>query len=324
MYKTVVLKAIGKSYDESDIPDTFKVVFDLRDSEQNLKRRYFENMKGISSSGTIIFSFLGVVRDAFLVMKANEVLKHNKITRIMYDNPHYLVSKNMWALRRIFNSPKGRLGDNQVLQNLLQYIGAVKVTSDQDVFKHDAEYYGYQNMAYDWAKQLPKIKNIYQLSKWLYRKTITEFSEKSGRAYDFSLKEFTKKVFKALKLIGETYQDEKEWVIKGDTFIIPRKSKLVVLDEYEEIDMDSSEMEKIIDLVFMEEKSEQEVENIMMKQGMIPMVTSRYIKKATKMFLLEELERDYVTDVLPESKFKSVQEQFWSKRDEKIANVLVE
>jgi len=71
------------------------VVFDLENIIDQLKTGKIKGLKGISSSSDIQFDFLGVARDAMLQMDSTKLLELNNITRIMYDNPHYLVSKNL-------------------------------------------------------------------------------------------------------------------------------------------------------------------------------------------------------------------------------------
>ncbi len=84
-----------KSFRKSDIPKDFWVVFDLETMIDELKSGKIKGLKGISSSSEIQFQFLGVARDAMLQIDSTELLKINNITRIMYNNPHYLVSKNL-------------------------------------------------------------------------------------------------------------------------------------------------------------------------------------------------------------------------------------
>jgi hypothetical protein len=63
--------------------------------KDQLKTRKVKGLKGISSSNTIQFEFLGVARDAMLQIPSKDLLKLNNVTRIMYDNPHYFVSNNL-------------------------------------------------------------------------------------------------------------------------------------------------------------------------------------------------------------------------------------
>jgi len=208
-----------------DIPKKFFVAFDFKDAYKGLKEGEFHGMSGISGSGNIKFNFLGVARDAMLVMDSKKVIDINNLTRIMYNNPHYLVSNDMDALKRIFSAKDNR----RVLENILQYIEKELKGSKHKQLSYDAGYYSLFNMGWDWAKVLPKIKNIKTLTKFLTRKINTDFSEKTGADYNIKEKEINELLWNALLKIGEVYSDESEWVIKNKTFKIPSNSKLFVL-----------------------------------------------------------------------------------------------
>jgi hypothetical protein len=57
----------------------------------------------------------------------------------------------------------------------------------------------------------------------------TIFSEKTGRKYDISLKDYQDLLYKVLIEIGKVYASESEWVVKGDVLNIPKNSFLYVL-----------------------------------------------------------------------------------------------
>ena len=216
---------LEKSFTMEDIPKKFFVAFDFKDAYKGLKEGEFHGMSGISGSGNIKFNFLGVARDAMLVMDSKKVIDINNLTRIMYNNPHYLVSNDMDALKRIFSAKDNR----RVLENILQYIEKELKGSKHKQLSYDAGYYSLFNMGWDWAKVLPKIKNIKTLTKFLTRKINTDFSEKTGADYNIKEKEINELLWNALLKIGEVYSDESEWVIKNKTFKIPSNSKLFVL-----------------------------------------------------------------------------------------------
>lgn len=229
------------SFTIEDIPKNFYIVFDTedRDTFRELKKHEFKDATGISGSNKIQFNFLGVARNAMLEMDSDDFMKVNNVTRIMYDNPHYLVSKNLWALRRLFNSPKDRW-KNQVFFNIFSYmIGIMKSEKKWSDFVYDAEYHGIVNIDNDWAKKKHKINNISDLAKVVKNYIDNVFVDKKIRkrefgrpnhpGYDISLKELQKILYKTLKKIGETYADETEWIIKGDSLKIPKGSNLYIL-----------------------------------------------------------------------------------------------
>ena len=62
---------------------------DTPERMQELENMELPGVKGISASKEIVLDFLGVARDALIVMPAQKVLEMNKITRFMYDGDQY-------------------------------------------------------------------------------------------------------------------------------------------------------------------------------------------------------------------------------------------
>lgn len=223
-----------KSYTSKDIPDYFYVVFDLRDSLDGLKKGQFKDMKGISSSNEIEFQFLGVARDAMLKMDSTELLNLNKITRINYEKPEFLVSKNLWALRRLYNASKTKWVD-QVFGNLFErLILHMKKNNVDKMLVYDMDYYGFRNVDWDWSKSIENklnIKTLKDLTKVVERYIRTIFIPKTRRTedYKFTTKEIYDSLYSALQEIGRIYSTEAEWVVKDTIFKIPKKSELIVL-----------------------------------------------------------------------------------------------
>lgn len=311
MYKQVILKAIGKSYDESDIPSTFKVVFDLLKSKKALKQGYFKNMQGISGSGTVIFRFLGRSNDAFLIMDSREVLKYNKLSKMMYDNPHYLVSKDFKALKRLIATNDRFF----VIKKILEEIPAnLPYSEAQDILEGGVR--SYSNKAGAWEKKMPKIKNLYQLSEWLRKKTNENLIPVGSHLAPFNKKDFAKAIYESVKSIGEIFTGEQEWVIKGNRFNIPTTSKLYVL--MPSIDLNSI---KKLDLLSAFERMGEEKfkEDLRTNLGL---AAESLIETTKKMVLIDEI--PYATKYLSRSKFEELKDQFFKQKDENLTNVLVE
>ena len=103
------------SFEEKDIPRTFRVVFEVNqyDDAKTIKViRQLSNMKlegltGISEKNDIGFHWLGVARDAMLIMDGKEVVEQNKLSRILYGNPNYFLSNKMAMAKRIFMKSSG-------------------------------------------------------------------------------------------------------------------------------------------------------------------------------------------------------------------------
>lgn len=219
-----------KSFTEKDLPKDFWVVFDIQRMLSELKTGKIKGLKGISSSNDIQFSFLGVARDAMLQIDAKQLLSLNKITRILYDNPHYLVSKNMWALRRMYST--GSQWINQVFGNLFGMIQEEMKGSKHKQLFYDMGYYGFRNVDYKWSKSVKlNIKNLKDLSVVIYKYIHTIFTDQTDIKYDITQKELNNILYKSLLNIGKIYSSENEWVIKSDVLNIPKKTIVHILTQ---------------------------------------------------------------------------------------------
>jgi hypothetical protein len=247
-----------KSYTQEDIPKTFRVVFEI--DEYNLSKMVknikqlssmkLEGMTGISDKHDIAFQWLGVARDAMLIMKGSEVVKLNKISRMLYGNPNYFLSNKMTMAKRLFNKSGGS-DDSNILQNILEYV--FKELGKMDAtLKHDIEYTAaYQSYAHYAFKKSVNINSTKDLVKWI-RKTGNELKadekKRDWSSYEkirivdtikeLSDSQIEKAIYDAFEQIGKIYSDEGEWIIKDKTLTVPKNSHLYVLmnkKEYKEM-----------------------------------------------------------------------------------------
>jgi len=220
---------IEASYGAEDIPKNFFIVFDLDTMKDNLAKYTVPGLKGISGNNEIEFLFLGVGRDAILIMNGQKVINENKLSRIMYNNPHYLVSNNLSALMRMWD--KRRICD--VYANLFDYMAhEIKLTPDKKWSKlyYGIERHGAINIARKWGKH--KVKNIYDLSKYIKSEIDNNFSKETGDDYsELTSKDYLFMIVKALTKISDIYGNEAEWLIKDKTFKIPKGSEIQLLIE---------------------------------------------------------------------------------------------
>jgi hypothetical protein len=216
------------SYTQSDIPKYFWVVFDLEAMKDELKTGKVKGLKGISSHHNIQFQFLGVARDAMLQIPSKDLLAVNNVTRIMYDNPHYLVSNNLWALKRIYDTNHSSWV-NHVFGNLFEQIQ--KNIKDDNYIRYDMGYYGFRNIDREWSNKISnkKINNIKQLAVVIKDYIDKIFSKKTGKEYNIKLNDLMNAITETLKNIGKVYSTENEWVVKDSVFTVPKTSILYVL-----------------------------------------------------------------------------------------------
>lgn len=233
---------IEKSFTEFDIPRTFRVVFDIN-SDPNRVCKELSDMKlkgltGISDRNDIAFHWLGVNRDAMLIMRGKDVVKLNNLTRFQYDNPHYFFSKGMWALKRLFQ--KGNSQDG-ALRNILEYLFKV---FEKHRMVGDIHYsVPYQTLAFRKDAKTVKIDSIKDFYKWFMKamKEEAEIDDKREWSRDFRslyyepLKDLSYSVMEKMMKevfqnhITRIYKSEGEWVVKDNVLRVPPNSYLYIL-----------------------------------------------------------------------------------------------
>lgn len=108
-------------------PKKFYVVIPFSDEYgkkemADLSNGVLDGVLGISEKHQIIMQWYGIVRDAILVMDADKLTKVNKLSRVQYDNPEYLVSNGMAALYRIFDKKRDSGGGRGLAGNLIDHM----------------------------------------------------------------------------------------------------------------------------------------------------------------------------------------------------------
>lgn len=222
-----------RSFFSEDIPEQFYVVTDIQYNVilDNVKKGILE-VTGISGSANIVLSFMGVARDLIITMDGQELVKLNRITRIMYDNPHYIVSNNLEALARMFESRKDDF--QHILRNVFDYMKMILKKSSDPVY--DNLFYTWDFGTppyYDFAEAFEKMNlEINNVSDFV--KTLMEASKKlnnyNGKQHfdQLSYKDLYEVVEGALLFAGKIYQDEKEWILKNKNLILPSDTKFII------------------------------------------------------------------------------------------------
>lgn len=235
---------IEASYTEADIPKFFWMVTSVdeysKDSMEQLATGELKGVKGISDTKEIVVQWLGVARNAVLVIPAKEFLELNNVSRVMYENPHYLVSKGMAALFRLFNrSPKNDYDWSGLMQTLVDYVKKAGMGSSTNNKNMDQVLYGidYGTLSSSWfaskfAKQRPSINTVKDLSRWI-RNVAVEIAMERGEHFAkyteaLSDADWMPLVVGALEAIGNVYKNEGEWLVKDEAMTVPKNSTLFV------------------------------------------------------------------------------------------------
>lgn len=234
----------AKSYSEADIPKKFWLVFRLpfgdvmderqaqreHDLLQQLERGRLKGVKGISATREIILNFMGVGRNALLVMDGPALVRQNKLSRLMYDNPHYLLSNNMAVIYRLFQqNPKDKWAGSQVIQNIGEYLK--RAAKEHAELRGIMEYYGSASRCgYYYEKNPKQINNLKDLTDFFYTALTTVHEEFHNNKLKEKLTkiDLNKYLVAALGTVAEVYGDEAEWIIKNDELVVPDNSHLII------------------------------------------------------------------------------------------------
>jgi hypothetical protein len=236
---------IERSYGPGDVPGVFWLVTDIDDINEDqvkqLATGVLKGVKGISGDREIVRQFLGVARNAMLVMPGKDVVKLNKVTRVLYEKPEYLVSNNLAALYRIWQKdPESGLGRDGLMMNFMDYFRAFLMkepaASPLGNIGHAINFGHLRRMKYAqmFRGQNPRINTVKDLAVWVRNASIELAQEKGERQYldllkKIPVKDFYRVALRTLKKIGDMYKSEGEWIIKGDVFKVPKNSRLLVL-----------------------------------------------------------------------------------------------
>ena len=242
-----------KSFEPVDVPRVFRVAMEWGyddkafETLKQLEKMELKGLTGISDAGDLTFQWIGAGRDILLVMNGQEVVENNKISRFLYDNPHYMLSNNMKWLRRMYQRREGE--DNRgVLFNLNEHVFKA-LARHGHITDYDIRYSApYQTMADAPMVKTAKIngvKDYIKLFRKVYKfisnseKTAKEwgskvFSRESGFEEIFdkiSDSEFSNMIKEAFDDIKKIYGSEGEWVVKTKVLKVPKKSYLYILEK---------------------------------------------------------------------------------------------
>lgn len=233
-----------RSFDESNIPPYFRVVFPISRSEYGpqgtvgqLIAHQLDGVRGISDTGQITWQYLtpGSFRNAMLMMPGPKTVALNKLTRVMYDNPHYLISKNCAALQRIWQRSSGE----ECQQNLFD--GAVRTLSSMKTGLPVWAPYLVAAAQYsnpDWKLRKActgKSWNTVKELATLWQPGIKAWVEDTGKskANEFiskmTIQDWMQVIELGCKAAKATYGDEGEWIVKDKVLRVPKGSRLTLV-----------------------------------------------------------------------------------------------
>jgi hypothetical protein len=237
------------SFSASDVPKQFRVAIEVfgkygtknkygRHAVQ-LARGELKGVKGISGGKDIILSFFGSGRDTLLVMPGPQLIRMNKISRIMYKNPHYLLQDDCAALKRIYDNRSTAACLRRVMDN---FHGEA---NKRFPMVYPSKGYMSVGQSVEYAFSLRgnsemRVDNLRDAVRWVKTGLKRVVKEEKGREFgnyrnyqeilDGLGDNDWKSLFEfGLRETGRVYKSEAEWVLKESTLKIPTGSRLYVV-----------------------------------------------------------------------------------------------
>lgn len=234
----------AKSFDESHIPRDFRLLFHfpnerIPDLVQQLAHGELKGVQGITDAGAVLqLRMLGQNRNAMLIMPGADVVALNKLSRISYNNPEYLMSKDMAAAQRLLGS---RHDKESTIRKILYKVEETKNQQVRswlnfwrqlDVFPSNALAAKTLNSVADFAKAwLEESKAAVQRKIESNKAWSSEEDLKKRYQPLLELDNYVQASKAGLLGLGKAFVWEGEWLVKDGALKIPKGSRLVVLDK---------------------------------------------------------------------------------------------
>jgi len=222
----------GYNWDHVDNRRVSKAVVQLSKGE-------LHGVQGISASGSIILDFMGTgARDAFLIMDSDDVVGLNKVSRVMYDNPKYLLRDNAAALRRLMAGADVHrvmqgIFDSGLRKAKSHYVSDDKAIDRNMIYQMDyaglGSHFGIWLAGGSYTPDAPPRRPFNTAAD--VADLIIEFAKQSTDWHEQQLagwdrKAWIKFVDMGAKAQAQVYDDEQEWRIKDGVLKVPRGSIL--------------------------------------------------------------------------------------------------
>lgn len=209
------------SYGEKHLPRWFYIVGKGDRAMETLHKGYLDGVEGVSDTSEIIYHWLRV-RNFVLKMPGKAFEQMNEMSRVMYDNPHYLVTDDMAALRRLYMSQRTENNDATYLFDKMQsYITKAATQLGHDDVQNALNWSGMMDIRKAYDEQRPEMKSFNDFFKFID-------GARTDRLARVDSDELRQSFWEGLKLMGAQYVDEGEWFIKNKRISIPPNSILIV------------------------------------------------------------------------------------------------
>jgi hypothetical protein len=227
MRNKIIKLFLERSYHPQDVPARFYLAINFSLWDDNIEKKVndlikgeLEGVKGISGSGlkTMVKEW-GGLRELMIVMPSDKLLSNNQLSRVMYDNPEYLVSKGMKALRRLFNDTGNTY--TSIFTKMQNYL----IRNSKDPKANSIiDYNGSINQLDQYVGEIKNINDIKDLVNFIMSKQTDTYLKEKGFRWWFEV------VMRGLKEMGKLYSSEVEWLVKGESLKIPKESKIYIVE----------------------------------------------------------------------------------------------
>ena len=227
MVEDVLLEASGRT------PNVFWLVTGITDKNperlEELASGTLHGVKGISDNKKILMHWLGIGRNAVLVMPASTTMAINGgLYKIHYNDPYELLRNDMELLARVWNKEHGTSnGRRGIMNNLSDNISRLLI-KDPNRTASDIGHSIYGGYV-DLAKDVPEINSPGELAEFVRGRVIEKADSRRKKGLEELPLEWWKGVVGDAVVQGvKTYESEGEWVVTDETLKVPGGSKLLV------------------------------------------------------------------------------------------------
>lgn len=196
-----------KLYEDFTTKKFYLVIDDYRkllNNDDFLKHGHLKGLQGISSNPDI-YDSLGTQIEAFITMDSKDVLKHNDLTKVLYDDVNFLVSDNFKYLKRILFLSNDTKEFYDLIFTKHHNLYALK-EYNEEVFNL------LKNTSSNVKKDIQNINNIKDICDYILR----------FENYDYDT--LYKSIEFWIKFLASDYRYEEEYVINNENFHIPFNS----------------------------------------------------------------------------------------------------
>jgi hypothetical protein len=180
-----------------------------------------DGVVGIGANAEIELMYFSDWRNLSIALPGKETVQANKLTRVMYDNPHYLLSKDMTAFRRVWSAEADQWGTQKVLAGIAHKV--------KDILGRD-----FEPLYSELPRPYPTINSVKDLTRYV-RGVLQQQGEgrESGplvRAWQkvkgWGQAQWLQLWTRVARLVGLNYTEESEWIVKDKKLKIPAGSHL--------------------------------------------------------------------------------------------------